>query len=530
MCLRLLFCLLFVLVCPGSLLAAESPRTGTPTAATLYPSGGSLTETLAVELAQGENELAIALPLQARTETLRLAVSGAAGDGAEVTGLAFGMDQPVDQGRLKELTDKLTELEDAGRELALRLENVAAQRTYWRETRPKELAPAGYQELAAILSRELSRLAGEELEVNTATRALQAEQARIREEIKRVGQGAAERRVARVRLLAPRSGQAVLTYSYVLSGCGWSPRYRLNAEPGEKRVGLDFMAEAYQSTGRDWADVELSLATRSRGFRLTPPELPGWIIRERPKPMARAAGGAVNFAMEEAAMDAAPMKSKALAAPSAPPAPEIELRGTYALWTLGQRSLRAGDPSRVTLSEETYPADYLYLTRPSISPAAFLQASLELAEAVQYPAGEAVYQVDGEVVATGSFEMEGRERKISFGTDPLVSCSMDLLEKKGGETGFLSSKQSGLWKWRLTAANAKPHPVTLRVEEPRPQPRRDEIKLELSSDPAPDTLSEEDERKHVLVWTLDLAPGQEQTISHEVTLTAPEEMELLMGR
>ena len=80
-----------------------------------------------------------------------------------------------------------------------------------------------------------------------------------------------------------------LSYSYVLNGCGWLPLYRVEARPQEQRIFLAWDAEVWQSSGTDWVETRVNIATLQPPRSLKPPEFRPWIIQPRPtyRPMVQ---------------------------------------------------------------------------------------------------------------------------------------------------------------------------------------------------------------------------------------------------
>ena len=79
------------------------------------------------------------------------------------------------------------------------------------------------------------------------------------------------------------SGQneIIFSYTYLLAGCGWLPLYRIEALPADKSVSFSWEAEIWQSSGEDWKQVQLNLATLQPVINVNPPEIPEWIIKPR---------------------------------------------------------------------------------------------------------------------------------------------------------------------------------------------------------------------------------------------------------
>jgi hypothetical protein len=60
-----------------------------------------------------------------------------------------------------------------------------------------------------------------------------------------------------VTLIAAKAGSANLKVSYLAQSAGWYPVYDLRAEDINSPIEFSYRAKVYQSTGRDWEDVNL---------------------------------------------------------------------------------------------------------------------------------------------------------------------------------------------------------------------------------------------------------------------------------
>lgn len=123
------------------------------------------------------------------------------------------------------------------------------------------------------------------------------------------------------------------------------------------------------------------------------------------------------------------------------------------------------------------------------------------------------------------FSLSGREATVFFGTDPLLTCTTVLKDKKTGEKGIFKQKQTFLRQWTMTVRNASDRPAQVRIEEPRPLPRDERINLELTAKPEP--LKEDD--PEILAWNSTVAAGAEMTISLDLKLDAPEDLNIDPG-
>jgi uncharacterized protein (TIGR02231 family) len=315
---------------------------------------------------------------------------------------------------------------------------------------------------------------------------------------------------------APRD--ALLIYSYTLGGCGWQPLYRMEALPSSGNVLFSWDAEIWQSTGEEWKTAQIYLATLQPVRTIAPPELPPWMIKPKTpviyKSSYREKAAQARLSMEET--------NDVMAAGA--PAPVETVRTTYSVWSLGKKTVAPGDRQRLKIKEETWPSQFLFLARPSLSPQAYLQAHIQLPGPAEIPSGEATFVIDGAIIGKRSFALAGKEADIYFGNSPFVTVSSLTVADQSGGAKFFSNKQTRRWQWRLEAKNTGNTPVKLRIEEPIPQPRDERIKLTFKQQPEPSEKSEA-----AFVWLVDLPALQKKIIETGVELEAPQDMALDFG-
>ncbi|NCA83511.1 MAG: DUF4139 domain-containing protein, partial [Opitutae bacterium] len=155
----------------------------------------------------------------------------------------------------------------------------------------------------------------------------------------------------------------------------------------------------------------------------------------------------------------------------APPEPVQVRHSTYAAWDMGKKSVPAGDTRILEIERDAWPVAFTHLIRPSLDSKAFVQAKAEFAEPKELPPGTAFLFIDGAMVDQRQFSLSGREATVFFGTDPLLTCTTVLKDKKTGEKGIFKQKQTFLRQWTMTVRNAAERPAQVRIEEPRPLPR-----------------------------------------------------------
>ena len=325
-------------------------------------------------------------------------------------------------------------------------------------------------------------------------------------------------------LSGPQTTEEVVTYTYSITGCGWLPLYRLEARPGDSKVLFTWEAEMWRGTGQDWNQIMIYLATLKPPTSLSPFDMLPWVIKEQPlssnKKTKTTAKGRIKKNTDESPEEI----TKLSITPEPTAAPQQISQSTYAVWKIGAKTIPAGLRQKVKLQEEIWPSDFSYVIRPSVSPQAYLKASIHLPEPREIPLGNATFMVDGAILGKQPFSSIGREAVLYFGLDSMVTAERILLSKKSGEKDVLAGRQTYLWEWRIDVKNSREDAVKVLVEEPNPQRRDERMILTLKHDPEPSekTLS-------LLNWNLDIAAGQKKSILSSVRLEAPADMKLDLG-
>ncbi len=305
--------------------------------------------------------------------------------------------------------------------------------------------------------------------------------------------------------------QLEVAYSYILGNSGWSSFYRLEARPGQDLVEFSWDAEVWQTSGTDWDNVQMSLATLEPQRKLDPRPLPEWIVGPRQVlgPMVRT-------------MDMARKSEPALMAMESQPI--LERTGTFSQWRLGPRSLAAGEKSRFNIQQEDWPARFTHLLRPSLGNSAFIRAAVEFELGGDYPGGQALFFLERALTGKKWFSLTGTEETLFFGQDPFVSAELITREKKSGAAGFRGNRQTYLWDFVIGLENNHSYPVDLRVEEPRPVISDERVNASFDFRPEPTEKTQD-----MFIWELPLEPGQEAEIHIRINMQAPKDMDMDWG-
>lgn len=246
--------------------------------------------------------------------------------------------------------------------------------------------------------------------------------------------------------------EITFVYSYLLKEGGWKSIFRLEAFPAKEEMILTWEGEIFQPTREDWKNVSIRVLDSPFSLSLSPP------------PLSPNAGG------------------------KSPP-------GEVLMWELGKRDLPAGKKERVKLKEERWPAEFIYLARPSATTEVFIQGTVKTPLPRNMKSEKALLLLDGTVVGKGELKFSGEGGSIFFGTDSAVKVTPVTMATDPPESKRL-----------IKLVNGKDHPIVLLVEEPLSGKKKEH------ADPPPSFTG--DDRA---VWRLNLKAREEKTISIETS-------------
>lgn len=508
--------LAFVLVC---LLVMPRLSAGAIKEVTIFPNSAEIEETVKLTAHSSEtnnNQAVITLPSSADPESL--IVSLPSSSLLKIEDIQIKSIEIVDEADILRLREQIKKLQNQRKEIQAGIQSLELQLQFWQaQTKAKTKNLVEANNLAAAIGKNSRKDYSEKYSAEADLIKIDKQIKELQEELNRSAGKSEKSWQATIALSGPLSNNQTLNYSYTLQGCGWQPLYRLEAIPSAQNIIFSWDAEIWQSTGKDWQSVPINLATLQPVRTITPPELPPWVIKPKTAVVFRSA------ARQEKALPA--MLSMEAANDSAGQAQPVEtVHTTYSSWSLGKKTIVAGQKQRLKIKQESWPAQFLYLARPSVSPQAFLQAEIKLTSPVEIPSGTATFVIDGALIGKRQFALAGTKADIYFGNSPFVTVKSSTIADKSDVATFFQNKQIRQWQWLIEAKNAGNAPIRLRIEEPVPEPRDERIKLTFQHQPPP---SEKDHAK--FVWMVDLPALQKKSIETGIKLEAPGDMHLDFG-
>lgn len=493
---------------------AACPALAEPVSVLLHPGGALVQEESKLEPGKDGKTITLPLPLAADPQTVVITVPG-----HDVASLRFTQTVADDSSAVSALRVRLEEVNKAISIAENARLDQDARRNFWRYPPVLLNSPENLTKLDALLREQQQMAAQTNAVIDAELEKLRAEAEFLRTQMTEAGDTPLAREAV-LELTDKTSAPVTVRYAYTLDSAGWRPMYRIEAQPAANQVKITLEAELWQQSGDDWTNVPLTLSTANARQAMNPPSLSDWVIQPQPsRPMPRAAGA--DMMLGAAAPMQNVMKAEMM---DMRPAPLYAEGGTFQSWDMGKRTVPAGSSMRLSLNRDTINADFSYILRPSRSETAFLAAKLDLPEARHLPAGEALFLVDGVPVGKAPFSLSDDDRRVYFGSDPLVTALMKKDSQQSGTQGLIDRKQNYTWDWTITVFNKHNRPVKVRVEDPAPETRDQQIQITLTSKPEPIKENQS------FIWNLDVQASKSATIRHSVSFTAPTDMPVWEGR
>jgi uncharacterized protein (TIGR02231 family) len=530
--------LIFVGVCPA--LAGEVDVRSSIDSVTVYPDGATVTRVISVDLPQGDTTL-IARDFPPGLDTASLRVEGETMAPVTIGAIDARAPRaerpptaPELEKRLQALKDQRATLDDQiGAEMARKqfAERFAAQT-------PFGLGEKGEARPLSDWRAAFGAVADEIKSANEAIRTFRLKQRDLDLEIRQVEaalQANPARKVeVRIDLAANAASRATFRVSYTVRGARWAPLYdaRLDSGTRERKPALELIrrAEIVQQTGEDWSDVSLMVSTVRTAKGGNGPELRPLIVRyHTPTPVKTSRLSMDRMATREeqrVAGSFAPAsldqeENVTLAARPAPvPAQEQEAAadtgGFQAIFRVpGRVSVAASEGAKsFRIATEQIAPDLLIRAVPALDETAYLEASFKHADEAPLLPGRVSLYRDGIFVGRGQMALTPKDEtlRLGFGADEKVKVTRTITRKIEGSAGIISSAKTDEREFKITLRSGHARPIKAVIEDQVPASETAEIQVELLPVTTPPSERDVRDRRGVLAWSFEAAPGEAKDI------------------
>jgi len=369
-----------------------------------------------------------------------------------------------------------------------------------------------------IVSRRLNALSERKIELSARLRQLEKDRAAIQEKMDQLAHpGQTQKKTLTIDIECMSGGSFTLGFGYIMSNAGWSPVYDIRADSDTGKIEIASKANVWQQVGEDWNQVELVLSTAS-------PQVGG----EMPKPaplvldfmqvytpekrkMAIMGGAMAAEAPPPPPMEPAPMVPTQAAVISGETAVEFKVQKLRTI-------LSNGKPNLVPISSDSFEGKLSYISVPSESAFAYLQAKVKNTSGRAFLPGDAAIFLAGRYVGKAQLPRwaPGEEVEMPLGIDEGIGIKRELVSKK---TDSSLGKTTINYEWKIEVQNNLRSEVKLKLFEPIPQSRHDDIDVKVTlAEPQPSQIEEGGKAR----WDITLAPGAKQTIRLSYRIRYPE--------
>jgi uncharacterized protein (TIGR02231 family) len=321
---------------------------------------------------------------------------------------------------------------------------------------------------------------------------------------------------------------ATLLVSYTVRGARWSPIYdaRLDTGGHDRKPSIDLVrrAEIVQATGEDWRDVQLDVSTVRTAKGGSAPELRPLIVRYptprslsevKRAPMSAAPVAAPPAKPEVAARDQlARQKEEDIAAEEQEAA--ADTGGFQSVYRIpGRVSVSASEGAKnFRISSSVIAPDLVVRAAPAIDATAFVEANFKHGEdAPLLPGRVAIYR-DGTYVGRGQMAMTSKDEnvRLGFGADDHVKIARSTVRQIEGSAGLISSVKTERREFKISIRNGHDTPMRIAIEDQVPVSEIDDVKVELLPMTTAPTERDVRNRRGVLAWNFEAAPGETKEI------------------
>ena len=521
--------------------AAELDVNSAIDAVTVYPDGATVTRLITVDLPQGDTTL-IARDFPPSLDPASLRIEGETAARVTIGAIDARAPRAERPPSAPELEKRLQALKDERAALDDQIGAEAARKRFaerFASDAPLAIGDKGDARPLSDWRAAFGVVAEEIRSANEAIRTLRLKQRSLDDEIARVSQGLqanpSRKMEVRIDLAADAQARGTFRVSYTVRGARWAPLYdaRLDTGTRERKPALELVrrAEIVQQTGEDWNDVALSVSTVRTAKGGNGPELRPMIVRyQEPAPVRESRNRVSPLSMDRAALDqqrvagyatSAQVAENVTVVPVTPvPAREqeamIETGGYQALFRVAGRVTVAGHEGAKSfrISTATIAPDLLVRATPALDETAYLEASLKHAEEAPLLPGRVALYRDGIFVGRGHMTLTPKDEilRLGFGADEKVKVARVLTRKLEGSAGIISSAKTDEREFKITLRSGHSRPVKVTIEDQIPASETTDIQVEMLPVTTPPSERDVRDRRGVLAWNFEAAPGEAKEI------------------
>lgn len=317
------------------------------------------------------------------------------------------------------------------------------------------------------------------------------------------------------------------TLQYLVYNAGWAPSYDLRAIDVNSPIELVYKANVWQTTGKEWNNVKLTLSTGNPSQSGTRPVLSTWYLyyyQAYAYDMESVSGVAVNQAPKAASESYDRKEDKAKTAVDYTVVQENQTNIEFDI-SIPYSIPSDGKVKIVEIQKNTLPSQYQYYAAPKLDKDAFLMARVSGWEQYNLLPGEANLFFEGTYL--GKSYIDPRYTKdtleISLGRDNSISITREKL-KDFSSTKEIGTNTKETFTFEISIRNKKKSTVSLEIQDQIPVSTDKDIvveALELSGGIL-------DEATGKVTWKFDLKSAETKKIKISYSVKYPKDKQVIL--
>jgi uncharacterized protein (TIGR02231 family) len=333
------------------------------------------------------------------------------------------------------------------------------------------------------------------------------------------------------------SGTTNIKVRYVVANAGWSPIYDLRAGELNEPINLNYRALAFNNTGVDWNEVNITLSTADPNQSASKPLLAPWRLNQNSVASStqfQQGQGRMNSANVQI-MDNMARNDFSLDNTVVPSGTEVGTRIRFETIEISELSndFVIDEPYSIPADRKPYSIDiknndldasYRHYAVPKMEKDAFLLAQITGWEALDLIDGPMnIYHKESYV---GQANLSTRTLRdtldLSLGRDKNVIVTR-VKQKELSKKQFFGSDNKVTRAYKISVKNNHNFPITIEIQDQIPLSTNKEIEVVLLDK----SRANYTENTGKLIWTFkNMKPGEQKSINFSFSIKHPKGMEV----
>lgn len=331
-----------------------------------------------------------------------------------------------------------------------------------------------------------------------------------------------------LKINSEKQQKIVLQLHYLVREASWQPFYEIKAKNLKSPLSFTLKAEILQNTEIDWKGAKMQIINAIAGKGNQIPEL-----RTRFVSGSKSGANKITYESLSKPAPAQMLRIKEIARADALPQEYQEAKYANSSLEINQLNesfelerlydIPAKEPFSVVLMQNDIPADFQYITIPSMDLQTYLIAKIK--NFSQYNLLNAKANVMFENMYVGKTQITANQVddqfNLTLGNDPKISVKKQVIGNKSDEK-FLSSYAEKTVTYDWIVKNNKKESVNLLLKDAVPVSDNEQIKVEILQSSG----AELDKETGILSWKVQLSAGESQKLRLSYKIRYPKDFTL----